>query len=77
MEINDIKLCVCVCVCVCVGGGWGEGVGVGWVGVLMKKNVCVIISIKKIKMKGFEFHNILMDEKLSNIFWFIAFYKNL
>ena len=54
--------------CVCVGG---------WVGVLMKKNVCVIISIKKIKMKGFEFHNILMDEKLSNIFWFIAFYKNL
>ena len=61
-------VCVCGCVCVCVGG---------WVGVLMKKNVCVIISIKKIKMKGFEFHNILMDEKLSNIFWFIAFYKNL
>ena len=70
MEINDIKLCVCVCVCVCVSVCL-------WVGVLMKKNVCVIISIKKIKMKGFEFHNILMDEKSSNIFWFIAFYKNL
>ena len=45
--------------------------------VLMKKNVCVIISMKKNKMKGIEFHSILMDEKSSNIFWFIAFYKNL
>ena len=60
--------CVCVCVCVCVGG---------WVGVLMKKKCMCYYFNKKIKMKGFEFHNILMDEKSSNIFWFIAFYKNL